>query len=89
MRHNEWGNPTWGWGPFRYDWYSICSKMYNPDCKTCKAGRWVHKWTKEVDSFIYRRHYRLWFWWHNRPNSSARKRLEALFPGLRPNKPGP
>lgn len=86
-RLNEHGNPTKGWGPWRYDWYTICSKAYNPDCKTCKVGRWVNKWWKACDSYIYHKHYRWWFWWHNGPESASRRHLETIFPNLRNPKP--
>jgi hypothetical protein len=79
-----------GWGPWRARWYSICSK-HGPgtpegkrrECRLCLAGHYVNDWTHATDSLIYRRATRFWLWWHNRPNSKSRRRLERIFPGLR------
>jgi hypothetical protein len=47
------------------------------------TGHYVNDWGHAIDGLIYRRAYRLWHWWHNRPNSKTRRRLESFFPGLR------
>jgi hypothetical protein len=68
--------PSKGWGPFRYEWYSICSGHgrnkdgnhygYDTDCLRCMAGRWINCWRHEMGSWVHNNHYPLWFWWSNR-----------------------
>jgi hypothetical protein len=62
------GLPTSGWGPFRYEWYSICSGHYRFDveCPRCLAGRWINCWMQVVEHQIHDRAYPVWFWWANR-----------------------
>jgi hypothetical protein len=76
-----------GWGPWRARWYSLCSHHHRTvrrtDCHVCMTGHYVNDWGHAIDGLIYRLAYRLWHWWHNRPNSKTRRRLESFFPGLR------
>jgi hypothetical protein len=45
---------TKGWGPWRYDWYSICSAPYGHDkfCIRCQAGSWHNVWWTEIKLFF-------------------------------------
>lgn len=82
--------PSKGWGPFRYEWYSICSghsknsdgKYYGHDtsCNRCMAGRWTNCWMHEISSFVYDHEPELWRWWVNRPNltQAFRNLFQAL-----------
>lgn len=85
--------PSKGWGPWRAEWYSICSKMHGFDperraaCRACNAGTWRNVWVGRFDSLVYRRARRTWLWWHNRPRSKSRRTLESIFPGLRRSAP--
>jgi hypothetical protein len=74
-----------GFGPFRREWYSICSAHRNddPGCKMCQTGRWVNVWRLWCSQVIYRMHKPTWIWWANRPNSKTRKWLLSVFPNLR------
>lgn len=69
------GLPTVGWGPFKYQWYSICSghRIFEEVCPRCIAGTWVNCWAHEVGHFVYEHNPVLWRWWANRP---------ALIPAL-------
>lgn len=73
------------WGPFRQEWYSICSQAWGHDenCPRCAAGHWVNVWAHAVESVFYKMFPGVWRWWVNRPNSRTRRRLEKWFPGLR------
>src|SRR6478736_1833567 len=61
--------PTRGWGPWRYDWYSVCSKHrhHDPDCRLCDCGSWVNNWWHLAGSLVYKVAPNLWRWWANRP----------------------
>lgn len=76
---------TRGWGPWRSDFYSLCSRHRDgrEDCPTCNAGQWVNRIVHRIDALIYRHLPKFWLWWHNRPNSKARRTLEEFFPNLR------
>jgi hypothetical protein len=77
------------WGPFRQEWYSLCSGHfeYDPDCDCCNAGQWINVWWIHIDGFLYKYFGSLWFWLHN--NSFARhygsswKFLKKYFPNIR------
>ena len=60
--------PTIGWGPWRKEWYSICSGHYlwNEECSICNVGRWVNVWRHAVGHVIYRVAPGVWRWWANR-----------------------
>ena len=61
---------TRGWGPWRRDWYSICSAHQNggPDdeCSRCRAGLWRNRWMHALGHVVYKLSPRLWRWWVNR-----------------------
>src|SRR5277367_4066805 len=61
--------PTECWGPFKYQWYSICSAHNGQveDCSRCMVGEWINCWAHEIGSFIYNHDPILWRWWANRP----------------------
>jgi hypothetical protein len=75
--------PSKGWGPFRYEWYSICSGHsrnkngnyygHDIDCPRCMAGRWINCWLREIGSYFHDNYYPLWFWWANRPKYSLKQ----------------
>jgi hypothetical protein len=77
-----------GEGLSRVRWYSICNAhppgLTRTDCPRCMTGFYVSDVVQKTDAFLCRFAYPLWYWWHNRPNSKARRRLESIFPGLRP-----
>jgi len=73
--------PTFGWGPFRYEWYSICSGhstntdgnyyFFDVDCPRCVCGRWINCWLHVVGSLVHDHAYTIWYWganrkWHKR-----------------------
>ena len=70
--------PTVGKGPFRYQWYSICSGHsvnadgnyynYEVDCPRCAVGTWENCWNIEISHFFYKNDPELWRWWVNRPS---------------------
>lgn len=60
-RYRYYGSPkdnlkigTKGWGPWRYDFYSICSAPYghDKDCPRCAAGNWYNVWWDWIKSKI-------------------------------------
>jgi hypothetical protein len=59
---------TRGWGPWRKDWYSVCSKhrVTQDDCGMCNAGHWVNNWVHLAGGFVFKVSPRLWRWWVNR-----------------------
>jgi hypothetical protein len=67
-----------GWGPFRCEWYSICSahSICRDDCSRCQAGHWVNCWVHEIESYIHDHYYPLWFWWANRSQYSFREGIK-------------
>lgn len=74
-------------GPFRQEWYSICSKHRgggpDSDCRLCRTGQWHNVHRLKVSGFVHDHAYPVWFWWVNRPNSRSRKFLRSVFPNLR------
>lgn len=58
---------TKGWGPWRYNWFSICSMHYefSHECKLCKTGSWTNHWKWKVGGWIYKIFPGLWRWWVN------------------------
>lgn len=58
---------TKGWGPFRSDWYSICSAHYeyNDSCRMCQAGGWINTWKQKFETIIFKHNPELWMWWAN------------------------
>jgi hypothetical protein len=73
------------WGPFKQEWFSICSNhsCYDAMCPRCQAGQWINVVVRMIDNFVYVRHYKIWFWWHNRPNSRTNRFLRRVFPNMR------
>jgi hypothetical protein len=84
--------PSCGWGPWRSEWYSFCSKLHGLSaerravCPACNAGVWRNVWVHRVDALVWVHARPVALWWHNRPRSKARRTLEAHFPGLRKKK---
>jgi hypothetical protein len=78
-----------GWGPWRANWYSICSQHFktDPACRACMAGHYINDWRHAMGKAVHDRCYPLWYWWANRPNSRSRRFLEEVFPGLKGDKP--
>ncbi len=76
---------TKGWGPWRQDFYSICSQhtRSKDNCIRCQSGTWVNNWMHNIEGLVYKLNYKLWFWWVNRPNSKHRSELEKIFPNLK------
>ena len=60
---------TKGWGPWKYEWYSVCSAHQNPhdNCVCCQAGDWQNSYKQYIISYIYERNYNIWFKWANDP----------------------
>ena len=76
---------THGWGPFKYEWFSICSmhRDFSETCAACGKGQWINCWAHAIDAVFYTVTPWLWRWWNNRPTSKSRRFLEDAFPGLR------
>lgn len=74
-----------GWGPWRCDWYSICSRhgRWRSDCPLCQSGQWVNRWARVGGGIVCRVCPRFLVWWVNRPNSKTRRWLRSVFPNLR------
>lgn len=74
--------PTVGWGPFRYEWYSICSGhglnddgryyWFDTDCPRCMAGVWTNCWKLAASHVVEKYCYPLWYWWANHKNKKAK-----------------
>lgn len=56
------------WGPFRQDWYSICSRHleYRSDCDLCQSGVWLNHWIHICSHTFYILFPQTWKWWVNR-----------------------
>lgn len=80
--------PSRRWGPFRQEWYSICSAGHdegpNGNCDRCRAGMWHNVVAQRIGHAIYVRWPSVWRWWANRRffNRTARF-LEGHFPNLK------
>ena len=68
------------WGPFRQDWYSICSAHRNrrADCDLCQTGQWINVCGHILGGMVYKLHKPTWLWWVNRPNSKAKRFLRSV-----------
>ena len=86
--------PSRYWGPFKQEWYSLCSGCSindgggpNSKCPRCSRGMWTGVVYHKISQFFYWHFYGVWYWWQNeRPgfkNSSTRKFLRKHFPNLR------
>lgn len=64
---NKNGHATKGWGPFRYDWYSICSAHQQIDlnCKRCQCGTWINNWKHSINYYLFEKELNFWRWWTN------------------------
>lgn len=60
---------TKGWGPWRYEWYSICSMHWQniDSCGMCNAGAWQNAWRVKFGQIVFALAPDLWRWWANRP----------------------
>ena len=85
MRINKLKLTAKGWGPWKYEWYSICSAHHSREekCSMCQAGYWVNCWIHYIDSLIYKYFKSFWLYWHNRENSKTKKQLRKIFPKLK------
>lgn len=82
---NETTLETRRWGPFRQEWYSICSshRHRTMECPRCQTGRWINVWESAFGGVVYRVHKPTWIWWANRPNAKGKRWLETVFPNLK------
>jgi hypothetical protein len=78
------------WGPFREEWYSICSIHminYRENCRMCRAGRWSNVIVRKIGHWFYKHCPRLWRVWANRRwFNGDLDFLESHFPRLRRRK---
>lgn len=60
-----------GWGPWRQEWYSFCSRhrRTDPKCHICSSGHWVNVWRVRLGSLVFKASPDLWRWWANRPRN--------------------
>lgn len=58
---------TKGWGPWRSDWYSLCSahQQLNNNCYLCSAGYWQNRYMQKFSGAVYIICPKLWIWWAN------------------------
>lgn len=58
-----------GWGPWKCEWYSICSKhfYYNESCNLCQTGNWVNCYKHIIEHYIFEKNPNLWIRWANDP----------------------
>lgn len=56
------GRLVHGYGPWKFEWYSICSThyTYEQDCLRCRNGQWVHVWTQFWSELFYKLFPSLW-----------------------------
>jgi hypothetical protein len=66
---------TIGWGPFKSDWYSICSIHGHPKdgCNMCMTGSYCNRLLNKVGHFFHKHAYPLWFMWANKTFKWRRK----------------
>jgi hypothetical protein len=59
---------TKGWGPFRYDWFHICSahQGYDAECGLCQIGGWMNHWKWWLGHILYKLFPDVWKWLANR-----------------------
>jgi hypothetical protein len=60
--------PSRRWGPFRQEFYSICSAHYHndPSCPRCRAGAWKNVWGTAFSLFVFKVSPERWQWWQNK-----------------------
>lgn len=89
MRTVRYQGQSRGWGPWRRDWLSYCSRhrVACQDCRTCMGGQYSFRWVRALSGVCFFLAPRLWRWWVNRPKSRARRQIEAAFPKLRGKEP--
>lgn len=59
---------TKGWGPWKYRWFSICSRHglgRDKTCEACNTGHWTNVWKWKIGGLIYDIAPWLWKWWIN------------------------
>lgn len=58
-----------GWGPWKYEWYSICSAhiIHNTQCHMCNAGSWINCYQHKIENYIFKKNPNLWIRWANDP----------------------
>jgi hypothetical protein len=63
-----------GWGPWRQDWYHVCSahQGFADGCPRCLIGEWQNVWSLHVSQAFYKASPSLWKLWANRPAGKAR-----------------
>jgi len=68
MRFDELPPKTIGWGPWRQDWYSTCSRGrgHSPTCPACRVGNYVNRWRHFVGHCVFKMAPWLWRWRANR-----------------------
>jgi hypothetical protein len=61
---------TKGWGPWKQEWYSVCSAHLNYDstCPRCLCGAWAFVWKVHVNNLTFKFFPKLWIWWINKTN---------------------
>lgn len=72
---------TKGWGPWRYNWFSLCSAHgmgEQKNCKACNSGIWQNHWKWKMGSVVFFISPKLWRWWMNRDGISLRDRIKNL-----------
>lgn len=59
---------TKGFGPFKKEWYSICSShfIYDEHCIRCTRGEWINVWRHFFGSKVYKYFPDFWRWWVNK-----------------------
>lgn len=69
----------------KQQWGSICSAHinYNKECPRCNAGCYRNIILGRISHYVYVICPWIWCKYMNRKNSSARKRLEEIFPNLK------
>lgn len=57
-----------GFGPWKREWYSICSRHRHRDntCDLCQVGSWKNIWKHKLCHVFYKCCPKLWIWWRNR-----------------------
>lgn len=58
-----------GWGPWKSEWYSICSTHYYyiDTCHMCTCGRWINTWWHFLGHIVYKVSPDFWRYIVNKP----------------------
>jgi hypothetical protein len=56
-----------GWGPWKKEWYSICSAHHDvkPNCPRCMVGGYRNVWKTKFGHLVFKVSPRFWRWWVN------------------------